>query len=151
MCGRDGDRAGAALFNSPGKLTNVAYCADGKAVAATSEGPNPRLRVWDVDTGEELASLAGHTDDVAGLALHPAGHLAATGSHDGTVRVWDLTSQAVWTFDGRALGGRVDDVVFTPEGRYLVVGNSNGCVSVLRTPTPTESAPGPPVAHPEGE
>jgi hypothetical protein len=32
------------------------------------------------------------------------------------------------------LGDKVGGVAFTPEGRYLIVGHGNGCLSVLRLP-----------------
>jgi WD40 repeat protein len=45
--------------------------------------------VWDVATGEKLFELAGHTASVAALAYSSDGRQIATGSIDGTVRLWD--------------------------------------------------------------
>ncbi|MBO0697988.1 MAG: hypothetical protein J2P46_06325 [Zavarzinella sp.] len=56
------------------------------------------VRVWDLAAGGAPARLAGHADLVAALSLHPNGRRFATGSHDGTARVWDLD----WSFPERA-------------------------------------------------
>ncbi|KAG2502174.1 hypothetical protein HYH03_000661 [Edaphochlamys debaryana] len=50
-------------------------------------------RVWDVDTGECIAVLEGHTDLVRAVAWHPeVAHICFTGSWDGSIRVWDARS-----------------------------------------------------------
>jgi WD40 repeat protein len=49
-------------------------------------------RVWDATSGEELAVLTGHTDDVQHVAWSPDGMRIVTASADGTARVWDAAS-----------------------------------------------------------
>jgi WD40 repeat protein len=48
------------------------------------------VRLWEVDSGQLLASLQGHTDLVRGVALSGDGHLAASCGFDGTVRLWEI-------------------------------------------------------------
>jgi WD40 repeat protein len=61
--------------------------------------------------------------------------LAATGSWDGTVRVWDLPTGRSRVFDGgRGEADHLEGVAFTPEGRYLVAGSASGLVCIWKAP-----------------
>jgi len=48
------------------------------------------IRLWDVASGKKLAILNGHTDLVRSLAFSPDGKLLASGSSDGTVKLWNV-------------------------------------------------------------
>jgi WD40 repeat protein len=143
---------GAATGQRLPFFSNVAFSPDGRTLAAISSDPNPpvkealnaTLHLWDLETKKERR-LPGHTDHILGLSLHPGGKLVATGSWDGTVRLWGATpqSQAVRVFDFRSARG-VFSVAFTPEGRYLAAGLANGTIAVLRVPAvPPTYVPGP--------
>ena len=48
------------------------------------------IRLWNVATGENIATFWGHSTDVQDLAFSPDGVLLASGSYDGTILLWDL-------------------------------------------------------------
>jgi WD40 repeat protein len=122
-------------LQAPAACARVAFTPDSQTLVATTDPPDSRLCAWDLESGGQRVSQAAHAGPVGGLALNPGGGLAATGSHDGTVRVWDLATLGFsWGLDCRALGGKVGGVAFPPEGRYLIIGHGNGCLSVLRMP-----------------
>ena len=49
------------------------------------------IRLWDVNTGAEVARLEGHEFLVAALAVMPDGRLVS-GSYDKTIRLWDTST-----------------------------------------------------------
>jgi WD40 repeat protein len=46
------------------------------------------VKLWDVSTGECVATLEGHTDAVRSVSFDPSGGRLASGSGDRTVIVW---------------------------------------------------------------
>lgn len=48
------------------------------------------IRLWDVETGENIHTFWGHTTDVQSLAFSPDGTLLASGGYDGIILLWDV-------------------------------------------------------------
>jgi WD40 repeat protein len=66
------------------------------------------------------SSLQGHFDEVNSLAFSPGGKFFATGSSDGTAKIWDLqTGKTILTLRGHS--NKINTVAFLPSGKYLVV------------------------------
>jgi WD40 repeat protein len=127
------DGAVVRTFKRPTACARLAFTPDSRRLVATTEPPSAEICAWEMESGAERVAPAAHTAPLGGLALRPNGDLAATGAHDGTVRVWDLAGLGpLWGLDCRALGEKVGGLAFTPEGRYLIIGHGNGRISVLR-------------------
>ena len=71
-------------------VSGVALTPDGhKGISGSGD---KTVRVWDLESGECIKVLKGHTDSVFDVALTPDGLKGISGSSDKTVRVWELDS-----------------------------------------------------------
>ena len=50
------------------------------------------VRLWDVNSGQNLKTLVGHTNWVWSVAFSPDGCHLASGSADATIKLWDVQS-----------------------------------------------------------
>jgi dipeptidyl aminopeptidase/acylaminoacyl peptidase len=69
-------------------VTALAFAPDGRTLAVAVD---QTVRLWDLATGRLVANLAGHEGKVQCLAYSSDGTLLASGSHNRTVRLWDVT------------------------------------------------------------
>ena len=103
-----------------GHESEVMACAvtsDGRRVVSASR--DKTLRVWELETGRELATLRGHTSQVRACAVMPDGRRVVSASHDKTLKVWDIeTGRQLATLRGHA--GPVRACAVTPGGRRVV-------------------------------
>src|SRR5262249_23711743 len=98
-------------------------------IAHAPASPDRALRLWDLESGQLLRTLTGHTDGVNALAITPAGRRAISASTDRTLRVWDLeTGQSVRTLAGHA--GPVNAVAITPDGHCAISASSDWTLRV---------------------
>jgi len=76
------------------------------------------VRVYDLASGREVLSMAGHSSWVNCLVYSPDGKRLVTGSADENVKLWDTTTgQEVFTLTGHSR--QVIGVAFSPDGRRL--------------------------------
>ena len=53
-------------------------------------GSRSALKIWNVQTGEKLFTIAGHKFDVDGLIFTRDDRFLLTGSVDATIKFWDM-------------------------------------------------------------
>jgi len=73
------------LPRRPTKIMSLALC--GPAQLATA-GSDNLIRIWDLNTRNEIGQLRGHSGSVTALASN--GDILISGSYDTTVRVWKV-------------------------------------------------------------
>lgn len=124
-------------------VTSVNFSRDGRLLI--SGAMDGAVKVWDWSTGQLkhtfnrpkpsdfMASLVSWFDSSIGpiwsVAIHPNGHLIASGGSDQGIRFWDLkTGQLTKTI--AAHNGTVYTVAFSPDGETLASGGNDNQVSL---------------------
>jgi WD40 repeat protein len=83
----------ATLSPPAGETGSFAHALspDGKTYATNAD--KHAVVLYDTFTGKRFARLDGHTGPVASLAFSPDSRLLASGSHDATVLLWDVSGE----------------------------------------------------------
>lgn len=112
-------------------VTSLSLRGDSLAVAATTS--SGALGVTDIASHSYRTLLRSHTEGVLDCCADPVRSEAATGSADGSVRVWStLTGEQLYQFD--APGEAATSCAYAPPGgphHALAVGFSSGAVRVF--------------------
>jgi WD40 repeat protein/DNA-binding SARP family transcriptional activator len=100
----------------------VDFSADGRLVAGVAWD---EVFVWSVEDDRIVGRL--HEQQVTALAFSPDGRRLATGSIEGSLKVWDAhTGRLVDSLTGNL--GQVLDLAFSPDGTSLATNSSDGTV-----------------------
>ncbi|MBK8000471.1 MAG: protein kinase [Verrucomicrobia bacterium] len=124
----------ARRLPSAGQIAVIASSPDGKWLAVTAE--RGVVHVCDTN-GMRLTPGLVHSNLVTSLSFSPDGEWLATSTMRGQVTIWEwrtgkmIRSVRTPTFDGIYFG----DVAFSPMGRKLAVGQSNGRLWLMNAET----------------
>ena len=116
---------------------SVAFSPDGKTLASGGMGNDYAVRLWDVETRQQRATLEGHTDWVHSVAFSPDGKTLGSGSGDLTVRLWEVgTGQLPIPLEN----SHGLSVAFSPDGKTLASGSPDGTVRLWEVGTGQQMA-----------
>ena len=115
----------ACLF-SPDGTKVLSYCAGERWGYACED---KTLKLWSADSGEELATLEGHSEHIAEARFSPDGSLVVSAGYDMTVRLWSV-NPGKELVNLRGHTGAVLAVAFTSDGTRLATGGLDGTVKL---------------------
>ncbi|MCP4106055.1 MAG: protein kinase [Desulfobacteraceae bacterium] len=121
-----------AFFKKLKNISSVTITPDGKTIVSGSD--DKTVRVWDLETGQCVKILEGHTQAVDCISITPDSKTVISGSYDNTLRVWDLeTEQCVKVLEGHT--GPVYCADITADGKIAISGNEDKTLRVWNLET----------------
>ncbi|EMD35811.1 hypothetical protein CERSUDRAFT_115749 [Gelatoporia subvermispora B] len=99
---------------------DAAFSPDGNLVASRTLDQGIIL-FWDACSGKSVTQYLGHTNLILSLCFSPNNDLLASGSSDGTLRIWDTAIRNSDASDPSVARGHtrpVDFLRISPDGRY---------------------------------
>lgn len=87
-------------------------------------GSDRRVKIWNIESGEETTTFAGHEGRVRAVAIVPETDLLLSGGDDGLVHIWNLqTKQPEEPLKGPVFG--IESLTVSPDGKRIACGTGD--------------------------
>jgi WD40 repeat protein len=107
-------------------ITSLAISPDNTILVG---GSWKRIWLWNLESGEIIRSIEGHSHWVLSVAISPDGNKLVTGSADKTIKVWDLkTGQIIHTLNGHY--SWITAVDIAADGKNIVSGSTDKTIKI---------------------
>lgn len=104
-----------SALNTNGRILSLAFTPDNATLAAGHSGA--AIQLWDANSGQPRATLNGHAGAINALSFHFEGTWLASGSDDGSARLWKISDHTL-AATLAALRGSNEWIVVTPDGLF---------------------------------
>ncbi len=131
-----------ARFSPDGRMLAIV----GKTLPQQVPKTERNIVLWNVETGNYIRTLSGHTDDVKSITFSTDSRTLASGSQDETIRLWDIETGSSkvltdpnWKDGYQRYEVRVTSTLaFSPDGQTLASGMMLGDIHLWKTGTGTK-------------
>jgi WD40 repeat protein len=108
----------------------VTFNADNTLLATGALSPENTIKIWDVNTGQCLATLPRSENEIRHLAFSPDASMLLVCSGDEAVEIWGVQSRR-YLKKLTKLKGKTESFAFSPDSTKLAIGDSDGNVNLF--------------------
>ena len=113
-------------------VNSVAFSPQGDKLASGSD--DKTIKIWNVNSKEEILTLKGHSGWIWNVAFSPDGQILASSSYDETIKLWNLsTGKEIRTLKGHA--GGITSIAFSQDGKTLASGSLDSTIKLWNLAT----------------
>ena len=107
----------------------VAFHASPNGPMLATGGADKTVKLWNLDSMDQVRRYRGHRDFVTALAFSPNGRMLASAGLDGGIRLWSTGSRGMYrSLNGHK--GKIASLAFAPSGDRLVSAGEDGLVRI---------------------
>ena len=110
-------------------VTQCVVAGADSGINLASGSADHTVRLWNANSGEQVALIDAHTGPVTAVAFSPDGEILASGSADRTVRLWNVdTGEQLTVLEGASAA--VSSVAFSPDGKTVAAGSADNTARI---------------------